>query len=211
MSVNFKNLKGEAEKGSFARVKPVFGINRFRLIGDLLPMYSYWCALADGSGNVPIECLSFNRDEERFDNKEVDIVKENNPEARCSWSYKGLVIDRLDGKIKVFDHKKKLLSAIIKYGEKLGDPTNPDTGWDIVVEKKKTGAAAFNVEYNLEYAELDNSPLTAEEKEMVAEHATIETFFKRPTTEDQARFFNEKILGNDSNEEVPDEAKDDLG
>lgn len=209
--VNFSDLKGKAEKGSFDRFKPAFGVNRFRMIGDILPMYSYWCKLADESGSVPVECLGFNRVEERFDNKEPDIVRNNDPEAKCSWSYKGLVIDREDGKIKVFDHKKKLLEAIIKLAsKKMGDPTDPDKGWDIVVEKEKTGPLPFNVSYNLEVIDIEHSALTDEEKEMVKEHPTIDTFFKRPTAEEQAKFFNEKILGNDT-EEVPEEmGQDDI-
>ena len=210
MAIDFKNLKGKADKGSFDRLKPAFGINRYRMVGDMLPMYSYWVKLADGSNSVPMECLSFNRDDERFDNKQTDIVKQHNPEARCSWSYKGLVLDREDGKIKVFDHKKKLLGSVIKAAEKLGDPTDVDKGWDIVVDKVKTGPKAFNVEYNLEFMDLTSSPLTEEEKALVEEHAAIETFFPRPTVEAQAKFFNEKILGNEQ-EDVPEEmGQDDL-
>jgi len=208
--VDFSNLKGKAEKGSFARLKPAFGINKFRMIGGVLPTYAYWVKLADGSGQVPMECLSFNRAEERFDNKEKDIVKENDPNARCSWAYKGLVIDRLDGKIKVFDHKKKLLGAIIKAAERLGDPTDFQTGWDVVVDKVKTGPLPYNVEYNLEVLDIKPTALTPEEIAMVEEHESIDTFFKRPTAEEQERFFNEKILGN-SEEEVPEEYNDDVG
>lgn len=212
MAINFSNLKGKAAKGSFDRLKPAFGVNTFRMVGDIMPMYSYWCKLADESGSVPMECLSFNRDEERFDNKEPDIVKTHDPEARCAWSYKGLVIDREDGKIKVFDHKKKLLSAIIKLAEKkLGDPTDPNTGWDVVVEKVKTGPLPYNVEYNLEVMDIEQSPLTPEEKTLVEEHANIEKLFPRPSAEQQATFYNEKILGN-KQEEVPEEmGSDDLG
>jgi hypothetical protein len=211
VALNFSNLKGKAEKGSFDRLKLSNGISKFRLIGGVLPMYSYWCKLADESGQVPLECLSFNRDEERFDNREVDVVKVNDPEARCSWSYKGLVIDREDGKIKVFDHKKKLLGQIIKAAGKLGDPTDASKGWDVVVDRQKTGPLPYNVEYTLEVMDLEVSALTTEEKEMVKEHPSIETFFKRPTPADQEKFFNEKILGNDQ-EEVPEEmAQDDIG
>jgi hypothetical protein len=211
VAINFSNLKGKAEKGSFDRFKPAIGINRFRMIGGILPMYSYWVKLADESGSVPMECLSFNRDEERFDNKDTDIIKDNDKNARCSWSYKGLVLDREDGKIKVFDHKKKLLASIIKYAEKkLGDPTNADSGWDIVFEKVKTGPLPFNIEYTLEHADLESTPLTQAEKDLIAEHDSIETFFKRPSAEDQAKFFNDKILG-DNSEDVPAEMNDDIG
>lgn len=208
MAIDFSNLKGKAEKGSFDRFKPVNGINRFRMIGSILPMYSYWVQLADDTGKVPVECLSFNREEERFDNKEIDNVRRNEPELKCSWSYKGLVLDRSDGKIKVFDHKKKLLESIIKMAGKLGDPTNMDTGWDIIFERKKTGPAAFNIEYSLEFGELDNTPLTEEEKALVAETEDITTFFPRPTPEDQNKFLKEKVYT--TLEEVPEELNDDI-
>ena len=186
MALNFKDIKGKADKAGPDRVKFVNGINKFRLVGDMLPMYVYWVPLADGSGSVPIECLGFNRELEKFENKETDWVSHYFPDMRCSWSYKSLAIDRSDGKIKAVDHKKKLLSDIISFAEgDHGDPTNVETGWDIVVERKKTGPKAFNVEYSLQFGQLKKTALTPEELALFEQSDGLDQMFVRPTPEDQ--------------------------
>ena len=211
MALNFKDMKGKAAKAGPDRVKFVNGINKFRLVGDMLPMYVYWVPLADGSGSVPIECLGFNRDEEKFENKEKDWVRNYFPDMNCSWSYKSLAIDRADGQLKAVDHKKKLLQDIVKFAKSKGDPTDMDEGWDIVVERKKTGPLPFNVEYSLEFGDLANSALTDEEKALVADSGTLDDMFPRPTPDQQREFIESKCLADNSSEEdIPEELNDDI-
>ena len=207
MALNFKDIKGKAEKAGPSRIKFVNGINKFRLVGDMLPMYVYWVPLADGSGSVPVECLGFNRDLEKFENKEKDWVNVYFPEMKCSWAYKSLAIDRTDGKVKAVDHKKKLLGDIVKFAKNLGDPTDMDAGWDIIAERKKTGPAAFNVEYSLEFGDLKASALTEEERAAFAEADSLDVMFKRQTPEEQKAFLLSKCVGEESpsDEEVPEE------
>ena len=206
--LNFKDIKGKAAKSGPPRIKFTDGVNRFRMLGGILPMYVYWVPLADGSGKVPMECLGFNREQEKFTNLEKDWVRHYFPDLNCSWSYKGLAIDRTDGEIKAVDHKKKLLQTIISFAESKGDPTDPDNGWDIVVNRVKTGNAAFNVEYNLEFGQIKNSALTEEEKAAYADFPSLDEYFQRPTPEDQKKFLEEKVAipGADA----PVESEDDL-
>lgn len=211
MALNFKDMKGKADKAGPDRIKFVNGVNKFRLVGDMLPMYVYWVPLADGSGSVPIECLGFNRDIEKFENKEKDWVRHYFPDMKCSWSYKSLAIDRSDGKIKAVDHKKKLLQDIVKFAKSKGDPTDEDEGWDIVVTRAKTGPKAFNVEYSLEFGDLVSSSLTDEEKALVAEAASLDEMFPRPTPDIQQQFIEDKCLSAGSEEdEAPEEFDDDV-
>jgi len=212
MALNFKDMKGKATSSGPDRIKFVNGVNRFRMVGDILPRYVYWLKLADGSGNVPIECLGFNREAEKFENKEKDWVVHYFPDMKCSWSYVGMAIDRTDGKVKAVDHKKRLLTDVIKFAKNLGDPTDMDTGWDIVVERKKTGPLPFNVEYGLEFGDLKVSALTDEEKAAVAEAGSLDDMFKRQSPEDQKKFIEEKILGEGaaSDEDIPEEFEDDI-
>ena len=211
MALNFKDMQGKAASNAPDRVKFVNGINTFRMVGDMLPRYVYWLKLADGSGNVPVECLGFNRDNEKFENKEKDWVAHYFPDLRCSWSYVGLAIDRTDGKVKAVDHKKGLLGDIVKYAKKMGDPTDMDSGWDIVAERKKTGPLPYNVEYSLEFGDIENSALTDEEKEAVADAKSLDEIFKRQTPDEQKKFIEEKILeqGAASDEDIPEEMLDD--
>ena len=167
----FTDLQGKASKAGPERFKPQEGENRFRIIGSVVPGYKYWLKTKDGT-SVPMDCLAFNRDTEQFDNKVRDVVREYFPEKKCSWAYQSFVIDRSDGKVKLFDHKKRLFEAILDASKKkLGDPTDPDAGWDIVFTKKKTGPQPFNVEYTLEHYELENSALSDEDLEKVVQKA----------------------------------------
>lgn len=207
MALNFKDMQGKAASNAPDRIKFVNGINKFRMVGEILPRYVYWMKLADGSGSVPVECLGFNREAEKFENKEKDWITHYYPNLKCSWSYVGLAIDRTDGKVKAVDHKKGLLNDIIKYAKKMGDPTDMDNGWDIVAERKKTGPLPYNVEYGLEFGDIENSALTDEEKTAVAEFKSLDEIFKRQTPEEQRKFIEEKILpqGLAKEEDIPQE------
>ena len=84
-----------------------------------------------------MECLSFDRNSERFNNQEKDWVREYYPDLKCGWSYATQCID--NGEVKVVNLKKKLWEQIITAAEDLGDPTDPETGWDICFKRVKTG------------------------------------------------------------------------
>jgi len=198
MSIKFTDLQGKASKNGPERFKPVNGENKFRIIGNVVPGYKYWLKTRDNT-SVPADCLGFNRETEVFDNKKRDVVREYFPEMKCSWAYQSLVIDRVDGKIKLFDHKKKLFEAILDAAKKrLGDPTDPEKGWDVVFTRKKTGPKTFNVEYHLETFDLVNSPLSDEDKVAITEateaYGTIEDIAKLPTEEEQETFIKNYIL-----------------
>jgi hypothetical protein len=206
MAIKFTDLQGKASKSGPDRFKPAEGVNKIRIIGDVVPGYKYWLKTKDNSP-VPADCLSFNRDTERFDNSRVDPVRRHFPEMKCSWAYQSLVIDRADGKVKLFDHKKKLFESVLETAKKkFGDPTDPENGWDIVFTKKKTGPQAFNVEYALEVFDLENSALTDEDKKAMAtaEEAfgTIADITKLPTADEQETFIKTYILADE--EEVDD-------
>ena len=121
-------------------------------------------------------------------------------------------IDRADGKVKLFDHKKKLFGAILDAArKKLGDPTDPETGWDVVFTKEKTGPHAFNVEYSLEIFEIEpNVPLSDKDKKLIEEATPIEEVTKVSTPEQQEEFIKNYILPEDKPaEEVMDELSTD--
>lgn len=203
MAIKFTDLQGKASKAGPERFKPQEGRNQFRIIGSVVPGYKYWLKTKDGT-SVPMDCLSFNRETEQFDNKLRDVVREYFPEKKCSWAYQSFVIDRSDGKVKLFDHKKRLFESILDAAKKkLGDPTDPENGWDIIFTRKKTGPQAYNVEYTLETFELENSPLSDEDLSAIEEAGKIEDLVKLPTPEEQEQFIKNYILG-DEKEEAPD-------
>ena len=195
MGKAWEDSAGEAVKTKLDYIKFEMGSNRMRLVGDILPRYCYWKRLKDN--NIPVECLSFDRNEERFLNTEMDWFKHYFPTneqtgkpTSCSWSYVIRVFDPKDGKLKLCGLKKKLFEQIQKMAGKAGygDPTNPDTGWEIVFDKNKTGPLAYNIEYTLDQLECKVQPLTDEQKDIVKEMPSIDEVIPRPTSEQQKAF-----------------------
>lgn len=182
MALKFGESKGAAQKSNIVTYQFQDGVHRVRIVGDILARYVYWVK-GENNKNLPIECLSFNRDAELFDNIEKDWVKEFYPDLKCSWSYVTQCID--EGQIKVINLKKKLWEQVITAAEDLGDPTDPETGWDIVYERKKTGPLPYNVEYTLHVLKCKPRPLTDEERELVKDLKSMDEVMPRPTPDAQ--------------------------
>lgn len=208
MGVKFSDAHGSAKKLKAEYLKIEFGENKFRMVGDLLPRYCYWKQLKTNS--IPVECLSFNREAEEFTNLEKDWFKEYFPDAKCVWSYVIQVIDLKDGKLKLCGLKKKLFDQIQTASRKLGDPTDPVTGWDVFLNKKKTGPSTMNVEYELLQLELEARPLTEVELETIAEIKPIDTLIRRPTPEDQKAFIEQAWIQVNEESNTDTEAVDEL-
>jgi len=149
MALQFNQTKGTAIKNKIDSFEYKDGENTVRLIGGVLPRYVYWLKGTNGK-DIPVECLAFDRQAEKFMNTEVDHVPTYFPEKKCSWAYSINCLDPKDGKVKVLNLKKKLFEQIINAAEDLGDPTDLDTGWDVVFKRAKTGPLPFNVEYTLQ-------------------------------------------------------------
>lgn len=182
MAISFKNTKGKAIKNTVDSFEYKDGDNTVRLIGGVLPRYIYWLK-GTNNKDIPVECLAFDREEERFNNKEVDHVNKFYPDAKCSWSYSVNCIDPRDGKEKVLNLKKKLFEQILTAAEDLGDPTDPDTGWDVVFKRVKTGPLPFNVEYQLKALACKTRALSPAEREIAANAKPIDEKYVRPTPE----------------------------
>lgn len=194
MALGFSQTKGSAAKGSAPKYEYKDGDNRVRLVGDVLARYVYWVK-GENNKDIPFECLAFNRNEERFDNAEKDYVKQYYPALKCSWAYSVQCIDTAPGqepKVVVLNLKKKLFQEIVLAAEDLGDPTDPDTGWDIVFRKTKTGPLPINVEYKLQVLKCKPRPLTDAEKALLVDLKSMDEVTPRPTAEQQKELL-EKI------------------
>lgn len=201
MALSFKQTKGKAVTNKVETYEYKDGENTVRLIGGILPRYIYW---VKGTNNkdIPIECLAFSREKEKFDNLEKDHVPDYYPDLKCSWSYSINCIDPKDGKVKALNLKKKLFEQILTAAEDLGDPTDYDTGWDVVFKRVKTGPLAFNVEYTLQVLRCKPRKLSAEDRELANNAQDIDTKFPRPTA-DEVKALLEKI--NSAQDESADE------
>ena len=123
MGVAFNSAHGSAKKSGLDYIKLEFGENTFRMVGQLLPRYAYWKKMGDN--NIPIECLSFDREKERFTNIEKDWFRHYFPDQKCVWSYVIQVIDSKDGQLKLMGLKKKLFDQIQDLAEDLGEISSP--------------------------------------------------------------------------------------
>ena len=203
MALGFNQTAGGAQKNRADAFEMKNGENRFRMFGGLVARYVYWIK-GENNKPIPFECLEFNRDTEKFDKAEKDWVKEFYPDQKCSWAYAVLGIDPADGKVKIWNLKKKLLEQIISAAEDLGDPTDLDTGWDIVFEKKKTGPLPINVGYELKVLRCKPRPLSDEERAAVAEAKSIDEMLPRPTPDAQKELL-EKLRNGSTTSETADE------
>lgn len=209
MALSFAKTKGKAIKQSYDSYEYKDGENVVRLVGGVLPRYVYWLK-GTNNKDIPVECLAFSREKEKFDNLEKDHVPEFFPDKKCSWAYSINCIDPKDGKVKILNLKKKLFEQILTAAEDLGDPTDFDDGWDVVFKRQKTGPLPFNVEYTLAVLKCKKRKLTDDERAAVAAAEDIDTKVPRPTA-DEVRAALEKIVAGAENEaadDMPEEAKD---
>jgi hypothetical protein len=192
MAKKFGETNGKAAKKSVEAYEYKDGDNVVRLIGGVLPRYVYWIK-GTNNKDIPVECLAFDRDKEKFTNTEVDHVPAFFPEKKCSWAYSINCIDPKDGKVKALNLKKKLFEQIMNTAEDLGDPTDFDKGWDVVFKRTKTGPLPYNVEYNLSVLKCKVRALSPEERELAEAAEDIDTKFPRPTP-DEVKATLDKIM-----------------
>jgi hypothetical protein len=214
MALAFTSTKGKAGSNKVDAFEYKDGENVVRLFGGVLPRYVYWLKGTNGK-DIPVECLAFDREKEKFNNLEHDHVPEYFPDKKCSWAYSINCIDVKNNKVVALNLKKKLFEQIISLaGDLEADPTDPDEGWDVVFKRQKTGPLPFNVEYTLSQIKSKKRKLNAEEREMIAQAKDIDSKFPRPTA-DEVKANLDKILaggGSDDEEAGTDgEAVKDLG
>jgi len=182
MAISFNQQKGSAQKTSISTFQYKDGDNSFRLVGDILARYVYWVK-GENDKNIPLECLSFDRNAEAFNNKEKDWVREYYPDLKCGWSYATQCID--NGEVKVVNLKKKLWEQIITAAEDLGDPTDLENGWEIKFKRVKTGPLPYNVEYQLQPLKCKPSALSDSDAALAADVKSMDDVMPRPTPDAQ--------------------------
>ena len=182
MAIKFNQHKGAAQKSNITSFQYTDGDNKFRLVGDILARYVYWIK-GENDKNIPLECLSFDRNKESFNNQERDWVREYYPDLKCGWSYATQCID--NGQVKVVNLKKKLWEQIITAAEDLGDPTNPQSGWDVKFKRVKTGPLPYNVEYQLQVLKCKHRSLTDDEMTLIGDLKSMDDVMPRPTPDAQ--------------------------
>jgi hypothetical protein len=209
MALGFNQQKGKAIKTSVDSYKMLDGDNSVRIVGDILPRYVYWVK-GENDKNLPLECLSFDREKEAFTNIEKDWVKTFYPQLKCGWAYATQIVvpdpeSESGYKVQVINLKKKLWEQVQTAAEDLGDPTDPTTGWDLKFKKVKTGAQAYNVEYQLQSLRCKSRPLNEGELAAVAEIKSMDDVMPRPTPDAQKELLD-RINGSASPDSTDEDA-----
>ena len=195
MAISFNKQKGSAQKSSISSYQYRDGENQFRLVGDILARYVYWIK-GENDKDIPLECLSFDRDAVSFNNREKGWVREFYPDLKCGWSYATQCIT--NGEVKVVNLKKKLWEQIITAAEDLGDPTDPVNGWDVKFKRVKTGPLPYNVEYQLQVLKCKHRALSEAEMELVLNLKSMDDVMARPTPDAQKELLD-RIRGTEVN------------
>jgi len=181
-----KQSSGSNQRKEIERLSLSIGDTKVRLIGDVMPRYCYWVVTTEGK-KMPVECLSFSRETESFDNNAQDPFKEIDTAIysdKPQFSYVCNVIDRTDGKIKLFDLRATIYSQIVDYASnpEYGNPADAAKGYDLTVKKEKTGPLPQNVKYTVVPAR-SNIALTEDEQNL--ELFELDRIYKRQTYDEQ--------------------------
>ena len=206
MAFEFGQINGSAIKNTKKYLKFNDGETMFRMVGGVLPIYSYWEVL--NGKNTQIECLAFNRDTERFDNSQEDPFSEAFPGVSPKWAYVCYGFDKdKPTELKIVALKKKLFQQIKDAAETLGSPTDPNTGWTIVV---KRSGAGLTTEYSLQTLKCKTAPLTLEQMEALEKAPSIDEVFPRPTVAEVRAMVNRILESRKPSTEGEDAALEDV-
>jgi hypothetical protein len=204
MAIGFNKMTGGAKSSGVKYMKWENGNNVFRILPDsILPTYQYWVKGANGK-NVPFDALQFDRDNEVFDNsrscpvRDLKLKDEKGEDLRCKWAYRCLALNKATGQVEVVALKKGILTEIQTVAQDLEfDPTDPDTGsWLTVERKKEPGGGPFGISYTLRQLKVKQEPLTDEEKKVIEDANTdIEAMFPVESYEAQRKRLERHING----------------
>lgn len=172
---------------------------RIRLFGGVLPNMIYWVKTRDGNRTRSI--CNFNRETEQFDSSIDDpigkYVSPRDEKCRPQFNYVTKCIFRNPGarpdEVKVLELKQTVYNAIADLAKNpdWGDPTDDENGYDLVIEKKKTGPLPQNVKYIVTPSR-KNSPITPEERKMIeADGTNLAKLYKQDTPPEQMAWLKE--------------------
>jgi hypothetical protein len=96
------------------------------------------------------------------------------------------------GEVKIINLKKKLFEAILQAAQDgLGDPTDPENGWDVKFKRVKTGPLPYNVEYQLQVLKCKQRALSEDEMAAISDLKSMDDVMPRPTPDAQKTLLDE--------------------
>jgi hypothetical protein len=167
--------KGQGHN-EIVRIKFKEGENPIRIIGSYKFYNDHWFTSVERNAICPgKDCPMCNNPEKFKLFEQARALREQKKEKEAKETFRKAysfdprvqyavnVIDRADGKVKIWAFSRTIKEKIMSFGKKYGDPTE----YDIIVVRKGTGNASSNnpTKYDV-IAERTNVPLTAEEKQL---------------------------------------------
>lgn len=212
--------KSGGDSRDIVRSKWNEGKNQRRLVGGVCPRYVYWITTKEGKRN-PIECLSFDRENEAFSDKLQDPIKElpdevfggDRPKPQFAYVCNVINKDGAEGDetVELCDLKKTVYDGLIDCArdEDFGNPADPETGYDVNIMKKKTGPLPQNVKYEVRPRPAKR-PLSDHERAL--ELYDLDKLIKRPTYDEQKKWLldNTHFYQGEAGAEMRPESAEDL-
>lgn len=139
---------------------------RFRLLGEVHPCFRYWITTRDG-GVMPVIAKGFNPKTEEWDQDDPLAKIPDSENKRTEQFYVINAIDRDTNKVRILPLKPSILKELTALARNpdYGDPTDPVSGYDIIITKIKTGPKPQNVKYQV-LPSRNNTPLTQDEQKL---------------------------------------------
>jgi hypothetical protein len=204
-AMNWGDTNGEAVSNKIAYMKFNKGVNKIRIVGNIVRRYIYWLENSAGA-KFPFENLDFNRETERFENHGKNPVKElklqshdfygkpefdKNGEPKPLGSKKAYVvpvINRATGKIEYMELKKGIFDGVNEVMKKINEQRTKNRYVDPDYQVRSPSAidVTFNVtgekidtEYKVDLIEtMDNVTDPDMFAEMVKQHEADKELLK---------------------------------
>lgn len=196
---NFLEVNGEASLSNISYSKFAMGVTQFRIVGDLLPGYSYWLKNSQGKDRK-FDNLAFNPKTEKWDSGITDVIRElgfteknekgETVPMKSKRNYQVQIINRSTNKVEVMSLSKTMFDAIVAYCR---DTNTTDVGsLELFIEKTGDATRWNSIRYNLNQIktmQLNSDPAkvaAAREKdsELLKELKPITELFPRPSAEE---------------------------
>lgn len=196
---NFLEVNGEASLSNISYSKFAMGVTQIRIVGDLLPGYSYWLKNSQGKDRK-FDNLAFNPKTEKWDSGITDVIRElgfteknekgETVPMKSKRNYQVQIINRSTNKVEVMSLSKTMFDAIVAYCR---DTNTTDVGsLELFIEKTGDAARWNSIRYNLNQIktmQLNADPAkvaAAREKdsELLKELKPITELFPRPSAEE---------------------------
>jgi len=159
---------------------------KIRLVGEVLPNYRYWVVTRDGK-KLPKITPFFDRETESISSEDPLL---GNAQKDFFYTCNCIVRGTSTPEMKILILKSTVYQYLysLALDDEYGDPADPETGYDIVITKERTGPKPMNIKYNCRPGR-GSTPLTPEEKELGLHN--LEELYNPGTKEDYITWVKE--------------------